>query len=442
MKLAAYSLLEVTVKMQQHTKHFGFGLVGIFCLGLVAGCDSKAAFRQNAVQLRKVEKKYLYERDDDADKEVPVHFSKQQLDNLGEILEGLFGTPNDPNFPGVTDDDGNAIQLVSLDRLRVAAGPVGRDENQQELGLYRKHCAHCHGVSGDGAGPTAAFLNPYPRNYRPGWFKFKSTPGRNVAPTDQDLDRILVEGITDTAMPSFRLLTEAERRALVDYVKYLAVRGEVERRLIEELGLLGPEDVLLDFSNRAGEEYAEQIEVINMHVAEVVQKWQAADSAITTNEPQPEQWETDGALRQEAIELGREMFFTSKGNCFSCHGNTALGDGQTNDFDDWTKDIYTIDKETLEPNPLEVEEYTALGAMEPRNIKPRNLRLGVYRGGRRPIDLYARIRNGIAGTPMPGNQKLTDDEVWALVEFVLSIPYEPLSQPPKLKPVNERRRAS
>ena len=23
--------------------------------------------------------------------------------------------------------------------------------------------AHCHGISGDGAGPTAAFLNPYPR---------------------------------------------------------------------------------------------------------------------------------------------------------------------------------------------------------------------------------------------------------------------------------------
>ena len=29
--------------------------------------------------------------------------------------------------------------------------------------LYREHCAHCHGISGDGVGPTAVFLNPYPR---------------------------------------------------------------------------------------------------------------------------------------------------------------------------------------------------------------------------------------------------------------------------------------
>ena len=41
--------------------------------------------------------------------------------------------------------------------------------------LYMQHCLHCHGVSGDGAGPTAKFLNPRPRDYRQGIFKFKST---------------------------------------------------------------------------------------------------------------------------------------------------------------------------------------------------------------------------------------------------------------------------
>lgn len=430
--------------MQQIKNHFGLGLIGLFSLSLVAavGCKPEAAYRQNSVQLRKTEKKYLYERDKETNEDVPKHFTKQQVDNLGEILEGLFGTPDEPNFPGVKDEDGNAIELVSLDRLELAAGPVGRDENQLEHGLYRRHCAHCHGISGDGAGPTAAFLNPYPRNYRPGWFKFKSTPGKNVAPTDHDLNTILMQGIPDTAMPSFRLLTEAERAALIDYVKYLAVRGEVERRLIEEMGLLEEGALLWDFSDPTSEAFAEQKEIVDTYVSEVVQKWHAANSAVTTNEPYPERWDEDEKLRQEKIALGRELFFTSKGNCFSCHGDTAIGDGQTNDFDDWTKDIYTIDKATMEPDPLEVKEYTALGAMKPRNIRPRNLRLGVYRGGRRPIDLYARIRNGIAGTPMPGNGKLSDEEVWALVEFVRSIPYQPLSQPLKHKPVNERRRAS
>lgn len=417
-----------------------FAILGI----LSSGCSPKAAYRRNAVQLRKAEMKYLYETDKDTKEVVEKHFTKQQLDNLGEVLEGLFGTPDQPNFPGVADDDGNPLEVVRLDRLQVAAGPVGRDEHQQKRGLYREHCAHCHGISGDGAGPTAAFLNPYPRNYRPGWFKFKSTPGKNVAPTDHDLDTILREGIPDTAMPSFRLLIEAERLALIDYVKYLAIRGEVERRLIDEMGLLEPDAMLLDFANRASDQAAfdEQKEIINIHVSEVVQKWHAANGAITTNDSWPSEWGTDETAHQAAIERGREMFFTSKDNCFTCHGDTAIGDGQKNDFDDWTKDIYTIDKKTMKPDPKEVEIFTSLGAMKPRNIKPRNLRLGVYRGGRRPVDLFARIRNGIAGTPMPGNQKLTDEEVWALVAYVRSVPYESLSRPPRQMPVNERRRAS
>ena len=32
--------------------------------------------------------------------------------------------------------------------------------------VYMKNCMHCHGVSGDGAGPTAKYLNPLPRDYK------------------------------------------------------------------------------------------------------------------------------------------------------------------------------------------------------------------------------------------------------------------------------------
>jgi mono/diheme cytochrome c family protein len=434
-----FALVVAKTKMQFKTLLY-LGLA--VSVAFVGGCKPKAAFRKNRVQIRKVEQKYLYERDKETKKEIPKYFSKSQLDNFGEIMVGLFGTPDEPRFPGVTDDDGNAIQIVSEARLKVAAGPVGRDANKQKHGLYREHCAHCHGISGDGAGATAAFLNPYPRNYRPGWFKFKSTPGKSIPPTNHDLNRVLMEGIPDTAMPSFRLLTEAERSALIDYVKYLSVRGEVGRRLIEEMGLLEPDTMLLDFSDQGGELYAEQLELINTCVSDAVQKWSVADASILKNAPYPEEWRTDEAARQAAIERGREMFFTSSGNCFTCHGDTAIGDGQTNDYDDWTKDVYTIDQKTMKPDPIEVKEFTSLGAMKPRNVKPRNLRLGVYRGGRRPIDVFARIKNGIAGTPMPGNQKLSDEDVWAIVEYVLSIPYEPLSQPPKRLQVNERRRAS
>jgi hypothetical protein len=89
----------------------------------------------------------------------------------------------------------------------MAAGPVWSDEAGGKHGLYRRHCAHCHGISGDGRGPTAMILNPYPRDYRPGVFKFKSNFNPHQ-PTDDDL-RILLDGV-----PSWRavVLIAARRR--------------------------------------------------------------------------------------------------------------------------------------------------------------------------------------------------------------------------------------
>jgi len=63
-------------------------------------------------------------------------------------------------------------------------------------------------------------------------------------------------------------------------------------------------------------------------------------------------------------------------------------------------------------------------------IRPRNLRAGIFRGGRRPIDLYWRIKNGIAGTPMPAaSGQLSDDDLWHVVDYVRSLQYDKLSQP-------------
>ncbi len=373
--------------------------VGV-CLLLQAGCNSpEAAFHFNAVYAHK-----------------QSGVTKSQAKNVKEILIAQFGTPDEPAIPALPDMDVSSV--ISLDRLKMSAGPVERtDDTAPRRGLYREHCAHCHGVTGDGRGPTARFLNPYPRDYRRGTSKFKSTPvgGR---PTHADLKRILVDGIPGTAMPSFKLLAADELESLIQYVKYLAIRGEVERSYILEIDAeLEEEDLLLNVPGEDAEQVADQVEVIQDITSMVLSRWANAAGQATEVPSHPVD---DDKLA--SITRGRELFFGTTANCVKCHGDTALGDGQTTDYDEWTKEIDPT-------KPHLAAEYVALGAFTPRNIRPRNLRQGVYRGGRRPVDIYWRIKNGIEGTPMPAAPAtLRSDDIWHLVDYVRSLPYEALSE--------------
>ena len=272
---------------------------------------------------------------------------------IAETLEKHFGTPETPRLEGSS--------LVSQERL----------ESGSEL--YRIHCLHCHGVTGDGAGPTAPFLYPRPRDYRLGVFKFTSTD-YGVAPTEDDLRRTLDEGIPGTSMPSFKLLTEEELEALLDYVILLSMRGQVERLLVEEADFGPLEDDLI----------GEQIEF-------VAAQWESASEKVL----QPR--EAMPAYNEELALKGRALFLSTTGaGCVGCHGQDFRGRGQQEmKPDDWG--------------------YT---------IRPADLTLGIYRGGRRPIDLYWRIATGISGTPMPGSRSTrSDEEIWQLVHFVRALPY-------------------
>jgi mono/diheme cytochrome c family protein len=241
-----------------------------------------------------------------------------------------------------------------------------------------------------------------------------------------------MDGVAGTAMPSFKVLPENEVDALVHYVRYLAIRGEVERNLMMYIATeLDPDQRLLDLS--AGPEVqAGQIETLHSFVADVVEKWLQAEESVT-EVPAPDPQRDLAA----SVARGRELFYGTAANCMTCHGDSQLGDGQTNGFDDWTKELNP-------ENPEAVEDFLAIGAFPPRNILPRNLRLGVYRGGRRPIDLYWRIHNGIDGTTMPGvdkmlqSQALTQEDVWCLIDYVRSLPYDELSQPALPEYLRER----
>jgi len=96
----------------------------------------------------------------------------------------------------------------------------------------------------------------------------------------------------------------------------------------------------------------------------------------------------------EALTQGKEMF--AKFQCFTCHGETGAGDG---------------------PSAPTLKDNWGLPLL------PRDFNTGSFRGGHTGRDLYLRIHNGMAGTPMPpfGEDLMTAQERWSLVLYIQSL---------------------
>lgn len=418
-------------------RHYARGWIvaaGLTAVGSSLGCDAPIdSFEPNRLFAKRLEMNEGIEL-------APVG------SDVDALLLELFGTPDQPLWPvelqspneviaeeveeGAQDGKPEASptgELVSLERLQRAAGPVYSDEAGTHYGMYREHCILCHGIAGNGMGATSRLLNPYPRDFRLGKFKFKSTP-IGSRPTRDDLRQLLLNGEAGTSMPSFALLPEQDVEALLDYVIYLSIRGEVER------GLLMRATYDLD-----ADEQLTRHDAIELAI-DAARKWIEAESQSISVPPPPNDLPLVGtplespAERERldaSIEHGRQLFVGQVANCASCHGPLGAGDGTNNDFDDWTKDWTTqagidpLDKQQVRP-------MRALGALKPRHIEPRNLQSGIHRGGSRPEDLYRRIVLGIEGTPMPAVPLqpenalgLTERDVWDLVNFLLWLPSQP-----------------
>lgn len=99
---------------------------------------------------------------------------------------------------------------------------LAKSEDWIEFGktVYDRRCAGCHGVEGDGNGPAATFMyKDRPRDFTKAVFKFRST-GSDSLPTDGDILRSITRGVRGTSMPSWHMLSEKERLATVQYIKY------------------------------------------------------------------------------------------------------------------------------------------------------------------------------------------------------------------------------
>ena len=282
---------------------------------------------------------------------------------LSAVVDDLFGTPAAPRVP-----DGPAVPDLDMSPGTLAAGSR----------VYRRQCVQCHGLAGDGRGPTGAWVYPYPRDFRQGVYKV-STVG--VKPSAEAVIALLRRGLPGTAMPRFDLLPDAELRAVTAYVVHLSTRGETEFRLLTKL---------LD------EDDGDPATDVVAEAAGVAGQVRAAWAAVPPDLPgvtDPADDNPADATYQASVRRGAALF-GGAGGCISCH------------VDYGRQEVFRYDVWGL---PARVPDLTR----------------GEYRWGGSAAELARRVRNGIPASGMPGNPTLTDAEVADVVAFVRALPSPP-----------------
>lgn len=277
---------------------------------------------------------------------------------IGWLVGGAAGS-RAAAAPGPAPGDGG--------RWDLAGWPVSAAAARGRI-VYEAWCIGCHGPEGRGDGAAARWLNPAPRNFQAGFYKFRSTRSGEL-PTRDDLFKTVTCGLLGSSMPDFRLLSEGHRRDVVEYVLHLTAfgLGTKEAAILMEAEGLSAEQVEAEHLDRIRSEIAARIDGVR-------------PVAVTPEPPRSE----------EGIEAARTRYMAQ---CASCHGISGRGDGSSS--------------------------YT-LRDWEDGEIRPRDFTTGVFRAGSSSLDLFLRMRTGLNGTPMPATDG-TDEELWNMVHFIQSL---------------------
>jgi cytochrome c oxidase cbb3-type subunit 2 len=114
-----------------------------------------------------------------------------------------------------------------------------QETGERGSALYTEFCESCHGAEGKGDGPMSESLGFRPRNFTLMAFKCRSTPS-GMPPTDEDLARVINEGLRGTPMLAFaRRLQPGDDQALIDHLKTLAP-GLAEASMAEVIEIPSP----------------------------------------------------------------------------------------------------------------------------------------------------------------------------------------------------------
>jgi mono/diheme cytochrome c family protein len=90
--------------------------------------------------------------------------------------------------------------------------------------VFITNCASCHGETGKGDGPVGAALQPPPRDFSEGEFKF-DTNGDGTPGTDEDLKNVIEKGAAayggSPLMAPWPTLSDGDVTNLIAYIRSL-----------------------------------------------------------------------------------------------------------------------------------------------------------------------------------------------------------------------------
>lgn len=241
-------------------------------------------------------------------------------------------------------------------------GGVEVDARTLEEGreVYTLTCAACHGDAGDGRGPAAPSLTVPPRDFTAGTFKYAGVAAGEL-PRDEDLLRTVRRGLTGTPMLAWDL-TDAERRAVVQYVKTFSPRWR-----------------------------------------------ETVPGAPIRKTPDPFR-----GRDEEALPRGEALYHVTAG-CADCHGAYA----PRARLRAITASLGQPDR--LPPNPYvrPPRDSEFFAGAEPVRIVPTDFLEDPIKSGASAADLYRTIASGVGGTAMPQwKGSLPEEDLWALVHYV------------------------
>jgi mono/diheme cytochrome c family protein len=241
---------------------------------------------------------------------------------------------------------------------------------------YMLYCYACHGVFGDGHGPSSYGLRPPPRDFTKGIFKFARLRSSDDVPNDEDISRIVLGGLHGTAMLPWNI-PEIELDKVIQYIKTFAPEKWEKKKK-------------------------------NGEMVKTLEKFEAPEDP----------WDTDD---EAGWKSGRDLYHF-RAECVNCHPAY----GTKKELFDWSSAAAKRDPANFKVvggfredpyNPVAKDSPEYKQRILPPDFTFNNVRSA--RPGKELVDLFRLISYGVYPVmPAWKGAGLSDKDIWALAHYV------------------------